>query len=269
MKKIFVIALSCFIFMIISFNSYSYASNRYDFMTTDGIGYNADEIIVYDYELLDAPDTQEGLIDYFYSIGYNRVETCDLKYNAFGHVLTKNEIKLNIKYFWFAKKGYQASKDAISKTAELFGYTTDDSKANAFQHAYWVALMYFRTSPYYAIEEAKAHEEYDSNEEMSKHMDLYNDNRGYEACESYEHKSDEELADYIYSLVTDGKLKYIIRNYQYVKEKIYYITSGRTDYIYASGDFFCFTNSDTPYGVPAAKERKSKYEIMEGLVMEA
>lgn len=129
--------------------------------------------------------------------------------------------------------------------------------------------MCFCTSPYYAIEEAKAHEAYDSNEEMSKQMDLYNDDRGYEACESYEYKTDEELADYIYSLVTDGKLKYIIRNYQYVKEKIYYITSGRTDYIYATGDFFCLTNSDTPYGVPAAKERKSKYEIMEGLVMEA
>ncbi len=182
MKKLFIVILTCFIIMIISFNSYSYGSNRYDFMTTDGIGYNASEIIVYDYELLDAPDTQQGLIDYFYSIGYNRVESCDLKYDAFGHSLTISEIILSITNFLFVKKGYQASKDAISKTAELFGYTTDGSIANAFQHAYWVALMYFRTSPYYAIEEAKAHEAYDANEKMSKHMDLYNDNRGYEAC---------------------------------------------------------------------------------------
>lgn len=105
-RKLFIIVLSCFVFIFVSFNSYSYASNRYDFMTTDGIGYNASEITVYDYELPDAPDTQQGLIDYFYSIGYNRVETCYEKYDVLGHKLTESEIKLAIKYFWYVKKGY-------------------------------------------------------------------------------------------------------------------------------------------------------------------
>lgn len=51
-------------------------------------------------------------------------------------------------------------------------------------------------------------------------------------------------------------------------KKIYNITSSRTDTIYGSGDFYCYTNSTVPYGVPACKYTKTKYEIMEGYLME-
>jgi len=41
------------------------------------------------------------------------------------------------------KAGYDFSRQAIAKTLEIYGETTDGQISNAFQHAYWNALMVF------------------------------------------------------------------------------------------------------------------------------
>lgn len=269
MKKFLFILTNCLLLCYCIFNKSIYAKSKYTLMTTNGIYYDVNDVVLYESDIVDVDfTTDQECIDYVYSVGYNRVQL--LSYNTYNTKLNLTEAEK--KLFWEhplkAFKGYQCSIKAKEKTLELFGYNTDGSKANAFQHAYWIGLMCVKIDPSFAIEEGDAHEEFDSNEKMNKQMDLHNDDVAYNACKSYSPSNDDVLTSYIYSLVTDGKLIYIIRNYQYVKEKIYYITTGRIEYIYSTGDFFCYTNGDIPYGIPVPIERKYKYELMEALIME-
>ena len=247
------------------------ASEEYVYQTSDGNCFTLDDVLIYEEDLIDKTfENETELIDYIYNVGYNRTSICDDTYEIYGQKVTKAELALALdgRYSKYVSTGFNDSKIAKQKTQELFGYNTDDTKANAFQHAYWIMLMYFHTTPDFSIKEAYAHEEYDGNNEFSKHMDLYNDDRAYEKASTISYQTDEELAKCAKELVDSGKLIYIKRNYSYLKEKIYHSTTGKIEMIYATGDFYCYTNSNTPFGVPETKITRVNYEIMQGSLVE-
>lgn len=272
----FIICLLISLFVCL-ISSTVYASDSRFYLTSEGISYSLDEVIVYDTDLYDKDFKSEAdIIDYIYLVGYNRTSTAydygtdgDSRIDIKGTKLTNAELILFIKNPRFATQMFSIKSQAISKTIELYGYNAEDSIANGFQHAYWIALMYFKLSPSFAIQEGYAHEEYDENDPMSKHMDLYNDNVSYESCSSISYnKDDDKLALALRELVTNGNFIYIKRNYSYPVKRIYYLSSGRVDTIYAVGDFYCYTNSNIPYGLTKVTEIKTKYDIMEGYLME-
>ncbi len=258
-------------------NRVTFASNSTLYLTSEGLSYSLDDVVMYDSDFYDKDFKSETeVIDYIYQTGYNRTSAVydynydgnDSRVDVYGTKLTNDEIELFIKYFYYICKLKDIKSNALSKTQELYGYTADDSIANAFQHAYWIALMYFHLSPTFAIKEGYAHEEYDDNDPMSKHMDLYNNDVSYNECSSINYTNDDSLALSIKEIVSSGKCIYIKRNYSYPVKKIYYLSSGRIDTIYAVGDFYCYTNSNTPYDLPTVTIVKTKYEIMEGSLME-
>lgn len=269
-KNLFVIGVVNLILFVLCLNYQKVeASSRFLLMTTEGVSYSLDDVVLYESDLEGVTfTTDQEVIDYIYSVGYNRVDLC-YEYDYSKINLTEAEKKLAYDNILLCFIGYQDSLSAKRKTYEVYGYMTDGSIANAFQHAYWVTLMCFHTTFDFAIKEAYAHEKYDGNDPMNKHMDLYNDDAAYNKAKSCVLASDWKILSMAKELVSDGKLIYIIRNYKYEKEKIYYINSGRTDTVYGSGDFYCYTNSTVPYGVPVCKYTKTKYEIMEGYIMEA
>lgn len=179
-----------------------------------------------------------------------------------------NLIWLKNQDFKYISIGFENSQQAKKKTLNVYGYNNDDSIANAFQHAYWVMLMYFHTSPEFSIKEAYAHEEYDENNDKSKYMDLYNDDRANEKASTITYTTDDDFVNYAKELVDSGKLIYIKRNYKYVKEKIYHTTTGKVEIKYDYDDFYCYTNSNNPYGVFDPVITRVRYEIMEEGLME-
>lgn len=270
-RNLFIILCFLFIF-IFTVNGKVYAVEDYTYETSDGVKFCLDDIVIYDTDLIDKNfDSQDEFIDYIYEVGFNRTSVCDDTYTILGHKVTKAELDLCkvSGYLQYMSIGFQCANDAKEKTQKLYGYTTDETKANSFQHAYWVMLMYFHTSPQFTKDEAYAHEEYDGNDAMSKYMDLYNDDRAYEKASTITYTNDDNLASYAKELVDSGKLIYIIRNYSYIKEKIYYTSTGKIETKYTTGDFYCYTNTNIPYGVPEPKVTRVKYEIMQGSLMEA
>ena len=114
-----------------------------------------------------------------------RCKKRDTQYTIFGKTLTEDEIFLLISHPTYAQNAYDCTQEAITKTRELYpDECQDGARENAFQHAYWVILMYYDTSPSFAIEFAVAHENYDGNPELHKTMDLYNDYAAYNFCVS-------------------------------------------------------------------------------------
>ena len=267
-KSLFVISVVNLILFVLCFNYHKVeAASKYSLMTSEGVSYSLDDVVLYESDFEYNFSTDQEVIDYVYRVGYNRVNLC-YEYGNSKINFTEAEKELFKFNALRCYIGYQDSKNAKKKTYELYGYLTDGSIANAFQHAYWVMLMCFHTTFDFAIKEAYAHEEYDGNDSMNKHMDLHNDDVAYNKAKTVSGANDDEILSMAKELVESGKLIYIIRNYKYEKEKIYYITSSRTDTIYGSGDFYYYTNSTVPYGVPSCKYTKTKYEIMEGFLME-
>lgn len=273
MKKVLFIILNFIGFILLIEPYKSYASEEH-FTTSDGVEFTFDDIVLYesDFDNVEFNSDQE-VIDYIYSVGYNRVDLC-YEYDISILNLTDAEKRLAIRYPQAAVQGHDDAIAAKEKTLEVYGYNTDGSIANAFQHAYWIMLMYFHTKDLnnscenFAILEGYAHEEYDGNDEMSKYMDLYNDDRAYEKVTTISKATDDELVDIAKGLVNDGKLIYIRKDYRYTKEIIYHLSTGRVEYVYGYDDFYCYTNSSIPYDLPTPKVTKIKYEIMEGFVME-
>lgn len=270
MKKILTLII-CLTFILLIPRNYVRADKNKSYKTSSNIEFDANEVVVYmsDFENIEFKTEQE-FIDYIYLIGYNRVESVDSsnysQYTVFGHKLTADEIL----YFGTHISEISAiayySEMAVSKTYQIYGTTADDSKANSFQHAYWVMLLYFDVSKECAKKEPYAHEQYKENDEMSKYMDLYNDNAAYDACSSVTDVSDKLLAEQAKSLQENGKLIYIKRDYTYVSTKTIY-SNGKVVLEYTTKDFYCYSNSNTPYGVPTTVIKRVKYELMEGSIM--
>lgn len=269
-RNLFIINIICVFFVFLWFDNVKIdAFEDSIYVTSDGTKFSLEDVLMYDTDFIDKRfDTEIEFIDYIYEVGYNRTVVCYEQYEVLGHKLTVAEIKLFALNLDYIDEVVSDSCKAISTTASVFGYNTDDTKANAFQHAYWVMLMYFHTSPKFAIEEAYAHEEYDGNEQFSKHMDLYNDDIAYEKAKTISYTTDDTLVNYAKELVDSGKLIYIKRNYRYLKEKIYHTTTGKVEMIYDTADFYCYTNSNIPFGVPETKVTRINYEIMQGSLME-
>lgn len=277
MKKILFIVCLLFCCIFCFLNTVTFASDSNLYLTSEGLSFSLDDVLMYDSDFYDKDFKSESeVIDFIYQTGYNRTSAIydynydgnDSRVDVYGTKLTNAEIELFIKHFYYIFELKDIKSKAISKTKELYGYTEEDSIANAFQHAYWIALMYFHLSPSFAIKEGYAHEEFDENDPMSKHMDLYNDDVSYNECSTINYSNDDSLALTIKEVVSNGKCIYIKRNYSYPVKKIYYLSSGRIDTIYAVGDFYCYTNSNTPYGLPKVTIVKTKYEIMEGSLTE-
>lgn len=159
--------------------------------------------------------------------------------------------------FWV----YSAEK-AIAKTDELFGTTADGSKANSFQHAYWNVLMMKYIGSVYAEIFATGHENYDGNPWIHKSMDLYNNEQGRffaSGISGLFWKSDNTLVTMTKDLVTNGELRYILFNYEYIHTFIYYDGSV-IEPVYARGDFHAYTDGTTPIYLPEIQidDRRSK-----------
>ena len=272
MKKIIILTLSCIFCLIFGLNSKIYAKQTDTFKTSDGIEFSTNDLIIYysDFENIKF-DSEQDYIDYIYNVGYNRVQSVTYddysQISIFGHKLTADEINLFKNNVSKIPSIISCKDKAISKTLELYDDTSDDTKANAFQHAYWVMLMYFNVGHAFAIDEAYAHENYVGNEEKSKGMDIYNDDIAYNVCSSITYTSDDALATEAKFLQTSGELIYIKRDYKYVSQKIIY-SNGKVVLKYSTGDFYCYTNSNIPYEVPATIVINEKYDIMQGSLME-
>ena len=219
-----------------------YAKQKDTFKTSDGIEFSTNDLVIYysDFENIKF-DSEQDYIDYIYNVGYNRVQSVTYddysQISIFGHKLTVDEINLFKNNASKIPVIISCKDKAISKTQELYDDTSDDTKTNAFQHAYWVMLMYFNVGHSFAIEEAYAHENYVVNEEKSKGMDIYNDDVAYNACSSINYTFDDTLAIDAKSLQTSGELIYIKRDYKYISQKIIY-SNVLVVLKYFTGDFY-------------------------------
>ncbi len=254
MKKIIFIFTCIFVSLfIIGFKSKSYADDTTYFETSDNFKFSADEVVIYSYDLEDINfNTSQEVIDFIFERGYNRTNLVDERRTIFGAQLTTQEIKLLTEYPAQCVIGWNCSKKAEESADELFpSYSGDSDLKNAYKHAYWVMLMYYHTSPEFAKLEAYAHEEYDSNPALEKKMDLTNDDTAYNLCLEHENLSDTSCAAIAYKMVYDGKLVYILRNYKYLSQVIYYPQTKQSKYIYKTDDFLAYTNMTTPISLPS------------------
>lgn len=99
---------------------------------------------------------------------------------------------------------------------------------------------------------ATAHENYEGNEWIHKSMDLFNNQQGRDFADGISGlfwKSDGTLATMTQDLVSNGDLKYIMFDYEYVHTYIYY-DGGIIVPVYAEGDFHAYTDGSTPIYLP-------------------
>lgn len=82
----------------------------------------------------------------------------------------------------------------------------NDGHNDAFRHAYWNALMTKHFGLEFAEKFATAHEGVPNNPQHRETMDLYNNYIGRSIAAAHPNASDEELANFIKSAVTDGDL---------------------------------------------------------------
>ena len=234
-----------------------FANNNETVVTSTGIEYNLSDFEIY-FEDFDNTNfsTSQQVIDYIYEVGFARSRTRDSLHEIYGYTLTEDELELLILNPEAVIPANQCRILAISTTNENYpNEHQDGQRGNAFQHAYWVILMYYNISPTFAIDFAVAHENYDSNPELHKTMDLYNDFVAYNFCVNSNitagNYTTENLISFAQQLVTNGSLEYIILNYRYLHSIVTYRDTMRTVENYAIGDFYAYTNSNTPYNVPA------------------
>ena len=257
MKRIFYLLFiaGCTAPFLIS-NKKTNAMSAYDlYITTHNIRYGADDLTLYYSDFAEKEfETEQEMIDYAYDVGYQRKDNKqNEKYQITNDVaLTKTEIKLILKHPIYSTIAYYCKKEVENKMNELFPNSShaDGSKENAFCHAYWTMLLYYKTSPDYALDLVYAHEDYDSNPQIHKNMDLYNDDAAYAYCEEVGENLRWESGDLAFDLYNSGKLIYIIFNYTYESKCTYYQKNNKLVSEYKTGDFYAYTNSSIPYNVP-------------------
>lgn len=258
MKKTKTIALFLTLCMILSFSFVANASNNeYQiFLTSNGESYTLKDFDIYIEDFADTNfETPQEVIDYIYNIGSVRLKTRDTQYSIFGKSLTEDELTLLIQHPIHAATAYNCSQTAVSTAASLYSDChSDGDLGNAFQHAYWVMLMYYNTSPTFAIDFAVAHENYDGNPTLHKTMDLHNNYAAYDYCVGLNNDdtnySDDVITDFALYLMETGVLEYIIFDYEYVYHSIYYMATGRTKEFTRTADLYAYTNSTIPYNIP-------------------
>ena len=111
--------------------------------------------------------------------------------------LKKEEQALVYKYPFEARSAQKSSNIALRKTAQLFSNSSDGTRANAFQHAYWNALMTYQIGAAKAKLFATAHESYTEAElnavgiggisiRILTEMDLHNNDVGRKIGGAYQ-----------------------------------------------------------------------------------
>lgn len=244
--------------------SYAAEGNEKDdinfFTTSSGENFQLTDFNIYieDFSDVEFTESQE-VIDYIYEVGTQRKRTRDVQYTIFGKSLTEDELSLIIAHPLSATIAYNCSEDAVSTTSYYYPNSCGDGElGNAFQHAYWVMLMYYNISPSFAINFAIAHENYDDNPTIHKDMDLFNDNVAYNYCNNLDSSvnySDAVLAVHALQMMEDGMLEYIIFNYEYISLSVYYKASHKTINYTSTLDLYAYTNSTTPYNIPETEYR--------------
>ncbi len=248
MKKLIriLIMILCFVFVIkTKFNSYALDDTL--LKTSDGFEFSMDEVVLYESDFYDKDfSNNQEVYDYIFDIGYNRIETAS--YIESYDYLTDDEKDLVKKHPIYAAIGFNCATKAREKAAELYEEDASDGKiGNAFNHAYWVSLMFYKTEPSFAIAEAYARENYSSNDSTNKYMDIYNDDVAYNFCTTVNEPSEEEILKNAISLVDEGKLIYIISNFRYLSQITFYEATGEEEYTYAYGTFYSYTNKSEPW----------------------
>jgi len=189
-------------------------------------------------------------------IGYDNYESgssseVEEGYEIFGFTLTADEVNLMLDYPYAVPGWLIASKTAVSKTQTLYSDASDGSIANSFQHAYWNVLMVKLIGYGLAEAYANAHENYEGNPLIHKTMDLYNNQKGRDFADNISGifwKSNDTLATMTQTLVTDGELKYILFDYEYVSAYIYF--NKQIDTVYSTADLLAYTDSIYPIYTP-------------------
>jgi hypothetical protein len=136
--------------------------------------------------------------------------------------LTPSEKLLCVGYPKQALAVLSAKNKAISYTRQNYGTTVDGSKANAFQHAIWNALMARDIGSSLASSFATAHE--DLPEERLKKtyngftgyehkaMDLHNNAKGRECVRWYDFfASDKTLIERVQQKLQNGEMKVLVK----------------------------------------------------------
>lgn len=176
----------------------------------------------------------------------------DEGYTIFGVNLTNDEVELLIDYPHLAPLWFLASQIALSKTAELYENQTDGTIANSFQHSYWNVLMVKYIGYNRAQDFATAHEAFDGNPWIHKSMDLFNNESGRNFANGISGlfwKSDNTLATMTNTLVTDGLLKYILFDYEYISAYVYY-DNFVIEVEYSNMDLHAYTDNSYPIHMP-------------------
>jgi hypothetical protein len=140
--------------------------------------------------------------------------------------------------------GYEASKTVgpSAQTARL-NYPCDsevgfeDSKADAFRHAYWNALMVRRTNAEFAEAISTAHESKSTNQRAVE-MDLQNNKVGRTIALTYPTATDEQIA----ILILQQKFTFLSQGDPLPKEGLVYFSGKRTYDATFTGSF---TNPDS------------------------
>lgn len=249
MKKICIILSFVFILLFIcNVTSDALASENLKYFTTTNMKYDDGEVDVYleDFKGKSFYNEQE-IIDYIYDVGYDRQD----QYDIFSYKLTSSEVHLYIKYFYYIGDMYFAQRQAKNKTKEIFGTTLDGTPANAFCHAYWTMLISDFAGADVAYKFVLAHEDYDSNPELEKRMDLYNDKVAYEYCKEHGNTNSWNSTLSAMLLYNNASLKYIIRDYEYLSKIVTNTKLNKVTYMYKTGDFLAYTTTDSPLDVPS------------------
>ncbi|MBE6675961.1 MAG: hypothetical protein E7594_03870 [Ruminococcaceae bacterium] len=228
--------------------------SRSTLVTSSGITFDLTDIEVYieDFDGINI-ETSQGMIDYIYEVGVYNSRTRDEQITIFGKSLTPDELALIIQHPLYAKRAYDCSQTAISTASMLYPDCHSDGElGNAFQHAYWLMLLYYDTTPSFAIDFVVAHENYDGNPILHKTMDLFNDYAAYYFCIGTigTDFTEATLAFYTKDLMDDGELKYIVFDYEYISRIVYNSITETTQTYYSTADLYAYTNSNTPYNIP-------------------
>lgn len=126
-----------------------------------------------------------------------------------GHELTESEKQLIVKYPADALSIYNTMTEAFKKTDGLFnGLSKHNTSADAFRHFVWSSLSANAIGSERAYEFLKAHEDYATNPNEEKNMDLSNNKKEIEYYKTY--KGNNFEADLIRSGLEKVKNKELV-----------------------------------------------------------
>ncbi len=263
MKKIIMFLLVFLIGIVVTGNT--------EGVNASSPNYNPDLMLLSITDVEIATEVADGdnalFVETLSQMGYDNYEAgsssyVDEGYTIFGKNLTVDEINLLIANPLVALDWVYCGLTAETKTASLYTNANDGTIANSFQHAYWNVLMVKHLGYELAEDFATAHENYEGNPWIHKSMDLYNNEQGRDYADTISWlwlKSANRLATMTQDLVTDGNLRYILWNYQYISAYIYY-DGGVIEPVYDNGDFHSYTDGATPIYLPEIEiiDRRSK-----------